>query len=322
MKEFTIRTNEENQRFDKYLKKLLPNAAGSFLYKMLRKKNITLNGKKAEGSELLKSGDRVAVFFSDETFDKFSGGAGRQDDSFDRLAALPLGGITIVYEDADILIADKPFNMLSQKTAPDDITANERLLGYLIREGRLTREMYATFHPSVCNRLDRNTTGLILMGITLKGSQELSAMLKARTIQKYYLAAVAGEVTTGEHLKGFLAKDEKTNRVRITAQPESPGAKPVETTYEPVCFADGATLLVVHLITGKTHQIRAHLASAGHPVIGDPKYGSASVNRKYREENNVKAQLLHAYRLEFPDGRVFETGIPSAFYKVSKAFRL
>jgi 23S rRNA pseudouridine955/2504/2580 synthase len=322
MKEFTIRPNEENQRFDKYLKKLLPNATISFLYKMLRKKNITLNGKKAEGNELTKSGDKVAVFFSDETFLKFAGAEQTEDCEFDRLAALPLAGLAIVFADSDILIADKPFNMLSQKTSPSDISANERLIGYLIREGKLTRESYATFHPSVCNRLDRNTTGLILMGISLKGSQQLSSMLRERTIQKYYLAVADGEVTHGEHLKGYWVKDKKTNQVRITARKESPDATPVETSYEPLCFADGATLLKVHLITGKTHQIRAHLASIGHPVIGDPKYGLPEVNRKYREENHVRAQLLHAYRLEFPDGRVFATEIPNTFYKVSKSFHI
>jgi 23S rRNA pseudouridine955/2504/2580 synthase len=322
MKEFSIKHNEENQRFDKYLKKLLPGAGSSFLYKMLRKKNITLNGKKAEGNEILKSGDKIAVFFSDDTFSKFSGERINQEDSFERLAQLPLGGVEIIYEDDDILIANKPFNMLSQKTSPSDISANEHLLGYLIREGKLTKETYATFHPSVCNRLDRNTTGLILMGISLNGSQQLSAMLKARTIQKYYLAVAAGEVRTGEHLTGYLSKDARTNQVRITNTKEQPDAKRVETAYEPLQVSCGATLLKVHLITGKTHQIRAHLASIGHPIIGDPKYGDPSVNKKYREENNVRAQLLHAYRLEFPDGRVFETKMPNTFYKVSREFKL
>jgi 23S rRNA pseudouridine955/2504/2580 synthase len=322
MKEFTITRNEENQRFDKYLKKLLPNAGSSFLYKMLRKKNITLNGKKASGNEFLKQGDRIEVFFSDETFDKFSGNDRKQDDTFERLAQLPSGGVTVIYEDDDILIADKPFNMLSQKTVPTDISANELLLGYLIRTGKLTRESYATFHPSVCNRLDRNTTGLLLMGVSLKGSQQLSAMLKERSIQKYYLAVAAGEIRTGEHLKGYLSKDAKTNQVRISPHKDSPDAKPVETSYEPLCYANGATLLKVHLITGKTHQIRAHLASVSHPIIGDPKYGDPEVNRRYRTECNVRAQLLHAYRLEFPDGRTFEAPVPSAFSKISKDFTL
>lgn len=322
MKEFTIKRNEENQRFDKYLKKLLPNAATSFLYKMMRKKNITLNGKKTEGNEILQSGDVVRLFFSDETFDKFAGSTIQTDDEFSRLSELPLKGIRIIYEDDDILIADKPFNMLSQKATPTDISANEYLLGYLIRTGKLTREAFATFRPSVCNRLDRNTTGLILMGVSLKGSQELSAMLRERTIGKYYLAVVSGTLTKAERQKGYLVKDAKSNRVQIAATADQPDAKPIETAYCPLCSASGTTLLKVHLITGKTHQIRAHLASIGHPIIGDPKYGDPIVNRKFSQDYRIKAQLLHAYRITFPDGRSFTTETPKEFLRISQDYKI
>lgn len=322
MKEFTIKRNEENQRFDKYLKKLLPDAATSFLYKMMRKKNITLNGKKPEGNEILHSGDVVRLFFSDETFAKFSRDTRQTDDEFSVLSKLPLGGIRIIYEDDDILIADKPFNMLSQKASPSDVSANEHLLGYLIRTGKLTRESFATFRPSVCNRLDRNTTGLILMGISLKGSQELSKMLRERTIGKYYLAVVSGILTKPAHQKGYLIKDRHTNCVEIRSTADSAEAKPVETAYRPLCQADNTTLLEVHLITGKTHQIRAHLASIGHPIIGDPKYGSPIVNRTFSTDYNIKAQLLHAYRISFPDGRTFTAETPKAFLKISQDYHI
>ena len=328
MKELIIKKNEENQRFDKYLKKLLPNATTSFLYKMIRKKNICINEKKATGNEILHAGDKVSIFFSDETFEKFAGNVSEQSDEFEKLAALSLGGIEIVYEDNDILIANKPFNLLSQKATAEDISANEHLLCYLIKTGKLTREDFATFRPSVCNRLDRNTTGLLLMGVSLKGTQELSRMLKERTIQKYYLAVVAGEVKQGQHLKGFLIKDTNTNHVTVSPQMpknaagEETEAKPIETSYEPLVYDNGATLLKVHLITGKTHQIRAHLASIGHPIIGDPKYGDIFINQSFRQKYNIKAQLLHAFRLEFPDGRVYEAPVPSAFQKISRKFCL
>ncbi len=322
MKEFTIKRNEENQRFDKYLKKLLPNAATSFLYKMMRKKNITLNSKKTEGNEILQSGDVVRLFFSDETFDKFAGSTTQTDDEFSRLSELPLKGIRIIYEDDDILIADKPFNMLSQKASPADISANEYLLGYLIRTGKLTREAFSTFRPSVCNRLDRNTTGLILMGVSLKGSQELSAMLRERTIGKYYLAVVSGTLTEAARQKGYLVKDAKSNRVQIAATADQPDAKPIETAYRPLCSANGTTLLEVHLITGKTHQIRAHLASVGHPIIGDPKYGDPIVNRKVSQDYRIKAQLLHAYRITFPDGRSFTAETPKEFLRISPDYKI
>lgn len=321
MKEFIIKKNEENQRFDKYLKKLLPNATSSFLYKMLRKKNITLNGKRAEGNEALSSGDKVCVFFSDETFEKFCGNAIEQNNEFEQLSRLPLSGIEIIYEDDDILIANKPFNMLSQKAVASDVSANEYLLGYLIRTNKLSAEDFATFRPSVCNRLDRNTTGLLLMGISLKGSQQLSAMLKIRSIQKYYLAVVAGKLTKGEHLKGYLTKDEKTNYVSFSSQKASQDAMLIETAYEPLGSANDTTMVKVHLITGKTHQIRAHLASIGHPIIGDPKYGNPKLNKAFKDDYRIKAQLLHAYRLEFPDGSIFETTIPKTFLRISDTYK-
>ena len=166
MKTFTIGTNDANQRFDKYLKKLLPNASVSFLYKMLRKKNITLDGKKATGKETLQKGAQVAVFFSDETLHKFMQDTKKLQEEFHMLQRLPMKGLSIIYEDTDILIADKPYNMLSQKAKEQDLSANEYLLGYLIRSGALSLETFGTFRPSVCNRLDRNTTGLLLMGKT------------------------------------------------------------------------------------------------------------------------------------------------------------
>ena len=192
MKEYIIKNNEAGQRFDKYLKKILPNASSSFIYKMLRKKNITLDGHKASGTEILKIGSDVKIFFSDETFDKFSVDLSALKNEYDALSKLTLSGLKIIFENDDILIADKPVNMLSQKSGISDISANERLIGYLISNSGLDFEEFKTFKPSVCNRLDRNTTGLILMGKSLKGSQYLSQILKERSIEKYYRTIVAG----------------------------------------------------------------------------------------------------------------------------------
>lgn len=318
MKEFRIKKNEENQRFDKYLKKLLPNAGSSFIYKMLRKKNITCNGKKASGNETLHEGDVINLYFSDETFDKFSMDEALLVKQFKNLEALNLKGLGIIYEDADILIANKPANMLSQKATDKDLSANEYLLGYLIREKSLTFEDYKTFRPSVCNRLDRNTTGLLLMGKTLKGSQELSEMLKERTAQKYYYAIVAGKVTKDEHLKGYLHKDEAKNKVTIlteNSQIEKEGADYVETAYRPLYSCELWSLLEVHLITGKTHQIRAHLSSIGHPIIGDLKYGKNEVNQRFKKEFQVKHQLLHAKRVILKD-REYSAPLPEVFHRI------
>lgn len=314
MKEFIIQSNEANQRLDKYLKKLLPNATTSFLYKMLRKKNITWNQKKASGNEMLSQGDSIKIFFSDETFYKFAGNDEELLKEYKYLESLALKGIKIVYEDDNILVADKPVNMLSQKAQINDVSANERLLGYLINSSSLTYEIFKTFRPSVCNRLDRNTTGLLLMGKTLSGSQDLSLKLKDRSINKFYRAIVKGEVKEAFTIKGYLSKDEKINKVTIH-ESKVEDSSYIETAYKPVKVNAGLTLLEVHLITGRAHQIRAHLASIGHPILGDLKYGDAGFNQQYKDKG-VKHQLLHAYRLEFDADNILIAPMPRIFDKI------
>ncbi|MBO5524626.1 MAG: RluA family pseudouridine synthase [Roseburia sp.] len=324
MREFTITSNEAKQRFDKYLKKLLCNAPGSFIYKMLRKKNIVLNGKKADGTEKLKAGDGVKLFLSEETFEKFSGTAktSTEFEELKKLSNLLKQGkpeLKVVYEDVHVVIINKPSGMLSQKARPEDISANEYLLAYLIGKGELTEEMLRTFRPSVCNRLDRNTSGLLLVGKTLEGLQQMAEALKQRSVQKYYRCIVAGEVREASYLKGWLKKDEKTNQVTVLRElPEEQlkgerrGEKflPIETEYRPLQVLKGYTELEVHLITGRSHQIRAHLASIGHPIVGDLKYGRKQVNDRFKKEVQVTSQLLHAYRMVFPNGIMGDSEMP------------
>ncbi|MBQ8627281.1 MAG: RluA family pseudouridine synthase [Agathobacter sp.] len=312
MKEFIIQKNEENQRFDKYLKKLLPNATTSFLYKMMRKKNIVINKKKAEGNEKLVAGDVISIFLSDETFEKFHANLEELQKEYNTLKSLNLKGLKVVYEDTDMIVADKPYNMLSQKATDKDLSANEYLLGYMINKGELSFEEFQTFRPSVVNRLDRNTTGLLLFGKTLNGLQELGENIRNRSIEKYYRAIVAGELKEELELKGYLLKDEKTNKVSYHSK-QIAGADYIETGVKPIVSRNGLTLVEIHLITGKTHQIRLHLSTIGHPIVGDMKYGDEKINKKYYESHKVNHQLLHAYRLEFPDGRVIKAE-PAAIY--------
>lgn len=306
MREFLISSNEAGQRFDKYLKKLLTAAPGSFVYKMLRKKNITLNGKKANGAEQLAAGDAVRLFLSDETFEKFAARSAVSDE-YEKLKAVLHEALQVVYEDSDILIINKPSGMLSQKAAQDDVSANEYILSYLIGKGELTEEMMRTFRPSVCNRLDRNTSGLLIAGKTLKGLQEMAEALKCRTVQKYYRCVVKGELSEVAYIKGYLLKDEKRNQVTVYERrpplPAGEAAQEIETKYRPVHTEKGYTELEVHLITGRSHQIRAHLASIGHPIIGDTKYGNQKVNERFLRDAKINSQMLHAYRMVFLDGR-------------------
>ena len=322
MKEFKINTNEAGQRFDKYLKKLLKEANTSFIYKMLRKKNIVLNGKKADGTEKLNVGDEVKLFLADETFDKFHG-AVTNTKQFEAYREIPTKKLDIVYEDEDILIINKPVGMLSQKAKPEDISANEYIIAYLLQSGALSQDALNTFKPSICNRLDRNTSGLLIAGKTLKGLQEMSVALKERSeehgVQKFYRCIVSGVLKEKTYLKGYLSKDERTNKVTVyKTKPTDPGLEclPIETEYRPIVSANGYTELEVHLITGRSHQIRAHLSSIGHPIIGDSKYGSSKVNELFGHECRLKSQLLHAYRIQFADGREVIAPTPKTYDKV------
>ena len=293
MKCLTVGKNDAGQRLDKLLAKHLRKAPRSFLYKMLRKKNITLNGRKADGSEITQPGDEIRLFLSDETIAGFT-------------LAEPVRTVSgykpeVLYEDADFLFVNKPAGLLSQKAKADDVSLVEYITAYLIENGSLTREDMAGFKPGICNRLDRNTSGIVAAGKSLRGLQILSAAFQERTVEKYYHCIVSGELKQECRINGYLQKDEARNRVRILSEAEgkSSGADRIETWYRPLAVRSGYTLLEVRLLTGKPHQIRAHLAALGHPLLGDVKYGCQKTE-EFRRRYGLKYQLLHAARLTFP----------------------
>lgn len=334
MQEITINEANAGQRLNKFLGRYLDAAPQSFVYKMLRKKNIKVNKGKATGNEVLQAGDSVQIFMTDETIANFRKDGqvpvfnkvgnpvrvvAKQSEvpecshvhnrkmSANQLPADVLKDVPILYEDDDIIILNKPAGMLSQKAEPNDYTLNERIVDYY----RSKEHADSLFTPSVCNRLDRNTSGIILAGMSLKGSQMLSRILKDRTLDKYYLTIVSGKVDEASTIKGFLTKKASHNQVVVyetLEQAKENGVdKPafIETRYEPLDYGRfqniDFTLLKVKLITGKTHQIRAHLRSVGHPIIGDGKYGLKSVNAVTKKEFGLKHQLLHAYEITFPE---------------------
>ncbi len=320
MRELKIGKNEAGQRMDKYLKKYLREAGSGFLYKMLRKKNIVLNDKKAEGSEMLKEGDCIKLYMAEETIEKFRGAK----EEIPVIATKKKTTLDVIYEDDNFLIINKPAGILSQKAEPTDVSMVELLIDYLVEHSQITEEELRTFHPSICNRLDRNTSGLLLAGKTLAGLQEFSRVLKERQMKKYYLCLVKGVVKSGNHCKAYLIKDKKNNQVKISDHP-SDGAEYIETAYEPLWNGAHATLLKVELITGKSHQIRSHLASLGYPLAGDSKYGDKLWNKEWKEKTGLSRQFLHSWRIEFPkqngilqvfSGKRIESNLPEDLRKV------
>lgn len=342
MQEIIVTKEYDGQRLNKFLGKYLDHAPQSFIYKMLRKKNIKLNNGKATGNEILSVNDSVKIFMTDDTICKF-----RKDGKLPNVNIVEKKEgkdlvrviehredctLDILFEDEDILVLNKPTNVLSQKSQPHDYTLNEQILDYYHEK----KDVDPLFVPSVCNRLDRNTSGIILAGMSFKGSRSLSAMLKDRSLDKYYITIVSGKVTEKKVVKGYLAKLTTHNKVSVfssEAQAKSSGAEKVsyiETQYEPLAFNNWNgkpfTLLKVKLITGKTHQIRAHLYASGYPIVGDGKYGDKHINNMMKKEFHLKHQLLHAFCITFPmdvlelspglDNKEFKADPPEQFRSV------
>lgn len=314
LKVIKVSSNEADQRLDKLLAKYLNLAPKSFIYKMLRKKNITLNGKKADGSERLKIEDEIKLFLSEETIEKFS-----------ELNIVKVSyDLNIIYEDKNILIINKPSGLLSQKASIEDISLVEYIISYLLDSGQITTEELKSFKPGICNRLDRNTSGIIVAGKTLGALKIMAEIFRDRSIHKYYQCIVKGTITEKEYISGYLVKDEKTNKVTITNEKSQDGVY-IQTEYEPIRVNHGYSLLSVKLITGRSHQIRAHLASVNHPVIGDFKYGNKTINEYFKKKYKLEHQLLHSYKLIFPDlkgdfsylsGKEFIAELPKVFAKI------
>ncbi len=323
-----IGRNEAGQRLDKYLRKLLKEAPDGFLYKMLRKKNITLEGRRASGNEMLAEGMSVKLFLSEETFEKMAGQeallpAGRKKGG---KRAFSLSPENIVYEDRDLVLVNKPPGVLVHSRGAGEETLAGALLSYLASPGKLDRRELAAFRPAPMNRLDMNTSGLVLCGASLPGEQFLARAIRERTIRKEYLCVVRGSFPFEGKKSAYLAKDGRRNRVFISEK-EKEGMEPIETAFYPLAESGGFTLLKVLLISGKPHQIRAHLACLGYPLPGDPKYGDPELNARIAREAGLFRQCLHAHQVTFLEaegefgrlrGRTFTAPCPKDFIKVLK----
>ena len=290
MREFVVGKNDAGQRLDRFLAKAVPLLPAPLAQKYVRTKRIKVNGARARHDQRLCEGDTVQCYVSDEFFD-----APDESNVYLTIAAPKL---SIVYEDENILLLDKPAGLLCHAGDPSSgksVTLLDHLLAYLYQKREWRPREENAFTPALCNRIDRNTAGIVIAAKNAEALRILNDKIRTREIAKHYLCVCLGRPEPPKgRLEYFLRRDEKENRVRVYRRPV-PNGRSAVTLYDTLLTRGGLSLVEVELLTGRTHQIRASFAGAGHPLLGDGKYGNGAVNRKYGE----MAQLLCSYRLRF-----------------------
>ena len=306
MKEFTIGPNDSGQRLDRFLSKAVPLLPASLAQKYIRLKRIKLGGKRVERDTRLQTGDVLQLYINDEFFDK-----PREDNAFLTVATPKLN---IVYEDDHVLLVDKRPGLAvhPHDGAEYGRTLIDHIQSYLYQKREWRPREENSFTPALCNRIDRNTGGIVIAAKTAEALRVLNQKIKDREMDKRYLAIVEGTPKPREgSLKGYLFKDAKKNRVFVTDTPQT-GSKSCQTNYKTITSARGLTLVECELITGRTHQIRAQFAHAGHPLLGDGKYG------KLDKRFDRNYQALYSYKLTF----TFTTDAGALEYLNGKSFQV
>lgn len=287
MKSFEIYKDDSGKRLDKFMLKVCPRLPETLLYKYIRLKRIKVNGARAKADVRLSEGDKVDAYINDEFFAPVR-------PKYDFLGAADR--LFVVYEDENIIIADKPQGLLSH---PDDKEFCDTLIGrikrYLYEKGEYDPEKSQSFTPALANRIDRNTAGMVLAAKNATALNILCEKIKNREIDKRYLAAVHGIPSKkADTLEGYLEKNESKNKVYLSDK-KTDKNRTVKTRYRVIASKNGLSLLEIELLTGRTHQIRAHMASIGHPLLGDGKYGKLAADKKI----GYTKQALYSYKLTF-----------------------
>lgn len=306
LKEMTIQKNDAGQRLDKFLSKNYPKLPPSLLNKYIRIKRIKCNGKRCQNAQKLLEGDNLQLYINDELLEQ-------KEKKFDFLYASK--DLQVIYEDGNILLADKKQGVLvhdDNKSTCD--TLINRIKRYLYEAGEYDPKAENAFAPALCNRIDRNTSGIVLAAKNAEALRILNEKIKARELEKHYLCIVHGAIEPKEAtLTAYLTKDEEKNQVRVFDK-EAPGSKRIVTAYRVLAQNRRYSLLDVDLKTGRTHQIRAHFAHIGHPLVGDTKYGRNAQNR----DSGFKKQALYSYRITF----AFKGDAGSLTYLNGKTFEV
>lgn len=315
-----IGSNEAGQRLDKFLRKLLKDVPLSAIFKGLRKGDIRVNGSKQKEKYSLQEGDIVTIKYIQSNTKK------EQKAKQERFKQVDSSSLRIVYEDDNMVLVEKWPGVLVHADEKDGpVTLNDYVLSYLFKKGDYVPENEVTFTPAPCNRLDRNTSGIVFFGKNFESLKLLNEMIRERKVKKYYCALVKGRIKDGKY-DAFITKDEGNNKAKVFLESRK-NTKKISMDVKTLESNGAFSLIEIELITGRSHQLRAHLAFLGNPIIGDPKYGAKDLNSFFENKFGLNYQFLYAYKVIFKDvpekfmyikNKTIAEALPPIFKKIKR----